>query len=152
MVVRHCGGVATCDRHRFFASLIPNVRSSDGISSIVLSSGCAPQKPVRRCGENRGGNRGNQELFPKLVPVTPDNPASDANRRAWEVLRQWNGKVLTLFSDQDPVTAGGEKPFQKLLPGAQGQPHSTIVGAGHFLQEDRGGELAAKIVAWLGSL
>lgn len=91
-------------------------------------------------------------MFPKLVPVTPDDPASDANRRAWEVLRQWNGKVLTLFSDGDPVTAGGEKPFQKLLPGAQGQPHATIVGAGHFLQEDKGGELAAKIVAWLGSL
>jgi haloalkane dehalogenase len=91
-------------------------------------------------------------MFPKLVPVTPDNPASDANRRAWEVLRQWNGKVLTLFSDQDPVTAGGEKPFQKLLPGAQGQPHATIVGAGHFLQEDKGEELAARIVAWLGGL
>jgi haloalkane dehalogenase len=91
-------------------------------------------------------------MFPKLVPVTTDNPASDANRRAWEVLRQWNGKVLTLFSDQDPVTAGGEKPFQKLLPGAQGQPHATIVGAGHFLQEDKGEELAARMIEWLRSL
>jgi haloalkane dehalogenase len=89
-------------------------------------------------------------IFPKLVPVTPDDPASDANRRAWEALRQWNGKVLTLFSDQDPVTAGGEKPFQKLLPGAQGQPHATIMGAGHFLQEDGGKELAARVVEWLG--
>ena len=90
-------------------------------------------------------------MFPKLVPITPDNPASDANRRAWEVLRQWNGKVLTLFSDQDPVTAGGEKPFQK-LPGASGQPHATIAGAGHFLQEDKGEELAARIVDWITSL
>jgi len=88
-------------------------------------------------------------MFPLLVPITPDNPASEANRRAWEVLRRWNGKALTLFSDQDPVTAGGEKPFQKLLPGAQGQPHATIVGAGHFLQEDRGEELAARMVEWL---
>ena len=87
-------------------------------------------------------------MFPKLVPITPDNPASEPNRRAWEALRQWNGKVLTLFSDQDPVTAGGEKPFQKLLPGAQGQPHATIVGAGHFLQEDRGEELAVRMVEW----
>ena len=88
-------------------------------------------------------------MFPKLVPITRDDPASEANRRAWEVLRQWNGKVLTLFSDQDPVTAGGEKPFQKLLPGAQGQPHATITGAGHFLQEDSGEEVAARMIQWM---
>jgi haloalkane dehalogenase len=88
-------------------------------------------------------------MFPMLVPITPDNPASEANRQAWSVLRRWEGKVLTLFSDQDPVTAGGEKPFQTLLPGAKGQPHATIAGAGHFLQEDKGEELAAKMIAWL---
>jgi haloalkane dehalogenase len=88
-------------------------------------------------------------MFPKLVPITPDNPASEANRKAWEVLRQWNGRVLTLFSDQDPVTAGGEKPFQKLLPGAQGQPHATITGAGHFLQEDSPEELTARMIEWM---
>lgn len=87
--------------------------------------------------------------FPLLVPITPDNPASATNREAWKKLMQWNGKVLTLFSDKDPVTAGGYKPFQKLLPGAKDQPHETIVGAGHFLQEDAGPELAHKIVAWL---
>jgi haloalkane dehalogenase len=87
--------------------------------------------------------------FPMLVPITPDNPASEANRKAWTALREWNGKVLTLFSDQDAVTAGGEKPFQKLLPGAEGQPHATIVGAGHFLQEDKGEELAARMIEWL---
>lgn len=88
-------------------------------------------------------------VFPLLVPITPDNPAADANRRAWEVLEQWPGKVLTLFSDKDPVTAGGYKPFQKLMPGAQGQPHAIIAGAGHFLQEDAGAEIAQKIAAWL---
>lgn len=87
--------------------------------------------------------------FPKLVPITPDNPASAANRAAWDVLRQWPGKVLTLFSDKDAVTAGGEKPFQKLLPGAAGQPHETIHDAGHFLQEDKGAEIAAKMVVWM---
>lgn len=87
--------------------------------------------------------------FPTLVPITPDNPASEANRRGWEVLRAWPGKVLTLFSDKDPVTAGGYKPFQKLLPGAAGQPHETIEGGGHFLQEDRGEVVAEKMAAWL---
>ena len=88
-------------------------------------------------------------MFPKLVPITPDNPASEANRKAWEILRTWSGKVLTLFSDQDAVTKGGEKPFQKLLIGAQGQPHETIEGAGHFLQEDKGPEIAEKMIAWM---
>ena len=87
--------------------------------------------------------------FPLLVPITPDNAASEANRRAWDVLRQWPGAVLTLFSDQDAVTAGGEKPFQRLLPGAAGQPHATIAGGGHFLQEDKGEELAERMIAWL---
>lgn len=89
-------------------------------------------------------------MFPVLVPITPDNPASESNRSAWGVLRQWNGKVLTLFSDQDPVTAGGEKPFET-LPGARGQPHAIIAGAGHFLQEDKGEELAARMIDWLAS-
>ena len=88
-------------------------------------------------------------MFPTLVPIAPDNPASQDNRAAWEKLSRWPGKVLTLFSDQDPVTAGGFKPFQKLLPGAKDQPHEIIAGAGHFLQEDKGEEIARKIVAWL---
>lgn len=87
--------------------------------------------------------------FPGLVPITPDNPASAANRQAWEKLMRWSGPVLTLFSDGDPVTAGGYKPFQKLMPGAKNQPHAIIEGAGHFLQEDAGEEIARKIVAWL---
>ena len=83
------------------------------------------------------------------MPITPDNPASEANRKAWETVRRWPGKVLTLFSDKDPVMSGGEKPFQKLLPGAAGQPHEIIVDAGHFLQEDKGAEIAAKMFAWM---
>ncbi len=89
--------------------------------------------------------------FPMLVPITPDDPASAANRKAWGVLQQWSGRVLTLFSDQDAVTAGGQRPFQKLMPGARDQPHTIIEGAGHFLQEDKGEEIARIIVAWLAA-
>lgn len=91
-------------------------------------------------------------IFPALVPITPDDPAAEANRNGWQALQKWTGKVLTLFSDQDPVTAGGYKPFQKLLPGAKDQPHETIEGAGHFLQEDKGEVVAEKMVAWLNTL
>jgi haloalkane dehalogenase len=34
------------------------------------------------------------------------------------------------------------------IPGAAGQPHTTVSGGGHFLQEDRGEELARVVAAW----
>lgn len=80
--------------------------------------------------------------FPLLVPCRPDDPASEANRRAWQVLEQWNKPFLTAFSDSDPITAGLDKVMQKRIPGCAGQQHTTVVDAGHFLQEDAGEELA----------
>ncbi len=80
--------------------------------------------------------------FPMLVPSRPDDPASEPNRRAWDALRQWTKPFLTAFSDSDPITAGAERVLQADIPGAAGQPHTTIVVGGHFLQEDRGEELA----------
>ncbi len=87
--------------------------------------------------------------FPRLVPTRPDDPASPANRRAWKSLRQWEKPFLTAFSDGDPVFRGADRVFQKLVPGAAGQPHTTIRGAGHFLQEDRGRELAQVVVDFI---
>jgi haloalkane dehalogenase len=88
-------------------------------------------------------------VFPTLVPTRPDDPASAANRAAWEVLKRWEKPLLTAFSDGDPVTAGGDRVFQRLVPGAQNQPHTTIAGAGHFLQEDKGEELARVVVDFI---
>jgi haloalkane dehalogenase len=87
--------------------------------------------------------------FPALVPTRPDDPASAANRKAWEVLRRWEKPFLTAFSDSDPITRGGDRAFQSLVPGTKGQPHTTIAGAGHFLQEDKGGDLAAVVVGFI---
>ncbi|MEH6910685.1 MAG: haloalkane dehalogenase [Oceanicoccus sp.] len=80
--------------------------------------------------------------FPTLVPIFPDNPAIAANRAAWSVFEQWQKPLLCAFSDSDPVTAGGDVRFKASVPGAQGQPHITIRGAGHFLQEHSPQELA----------
>jgi haloalkane dehalogenase len=52
------------------------------------------------------------------------------------VLATFDRPFLCAFSDGDPLTAGADAVFQKLVPGAAGQPHRTIEGAGHFLQED----------------
>lgn len=88
-------------------------------------------------------------IFPTLVPTRPDDPAAAANRAAWEVLARWEKPFLTAFSDQDPITGGGDRIFQRTVPGAQGQPHVTIEGAGHFLQEDRGAELALVVAEFI---
>ena len=87
--------------------------------------------------------------FPLLVPATPDDPAAAPNRAAWEVLRRWTKPFLTAFSDADPVTAGGDAIMQREIPGAHDQPHTTITGAGHFLQEDKGEELAGVVVTFV---
>jgi len=73
--------------------------------------------------------------FPMLVPVTPDNPSSQKNREAWEMLKNWNKPFLCVFSEQDQIFNGVDKAFTKLIPGCQNQPHKTIQG-GHFIQED----------------
>lgn len=88
-------------------------------------------------------------VFPMLVPTSPGDPASAANREAWEVLRCWEKPFLTAFSDEDPVTRGNDRIFQTLIPGARGQAHTTILGAGHFLQEDKGEELADVVLRFL---
>jgi haloalkane dehalogenase len=89
--------------------------------------------------------------FPLLVPTSPDDPASEANRAAWKVLESWDKPLLTCFSDGDPITAGGERVFQYQVPGATGQPHVTVAGAGHFLQEDKGPEIAAIVADFIAS-
>ena len=84
--------------------------------------------------------------FPKLVPARPDDPASPANRTAWEVFREWKKPFLTAFSNRDPITRGGEKAWQSAVPGAAGQAHTKIRNAGHFLQEDQGPEFARVVI------
>jgi haloalkane dehalogenase len=80
--------------------------------------------------------------FPRLVPTSPDDPAAAANREAWKSLASWSKPFLTAFSNRDPVTRGADKVFVKHVPGASTQAHTTIRNAGHFLQEDKGPELA----------
>lgn len=87
--------------------------------------------------------------FPMLVPNRADDPASAANRQAWEGLMEFRKPFLCAFSDSDPVTAGTERSLLTRIPGCEGQPHTTVVGAGHFLQEDRGPELAAIVADFI---
>jgi haloalkane dehalogenase len=89
--------------------------------------------------------------FPLLVPIAPDDPAAEGNRRAWQTLAQFRKPFLTAFSDKDPVTQASAPVFRKLIPGCEGQPHTTIENGGHFLQEDQGEKLAQVVVDFLRS-
>ena len=89
------------------------------------------------------------KIFPSLVPTSTDDTEAGNNKAAWKVLMQWSKPTLTLFSDSDPITKGGHKPFQKFVPGAKGQQHTIISGAGHFLQEDKGSEIAKLMIDFI---
>lgn len=79
--------------------------------------------------------------MPLLVPTAPDDPATEANRAAWEVLGSWTKPFLVAFSDGDPITGAMAPILRKQVPGASGLDHPVIEGAGHFLQEDAGDRL-----------
>lgn len=90
--------------------------------------------------------------MPELVPYHRDHPDAEPNRRAWQVLTALDVPLVTAFSDGDPIMAGVDAVLQRRCPGARGQPHTTIAGAGHFLQEDKGPELAAVIATFAARL
>ena len=87
--------------------------------------------------------------MPNLVPATPDDPASAANRAAWQVLAGWDKPFLVAFSDRDPITGAMGPVLKRAVPGAARFEHPVLEGAGHFLQEDAGEELGAAIAAFV---
>jgi haloalkane dehalogenase len=88
-------------------------------------------------------------VLPQRVPISTDDPAHEAQIAAWDVLRKWDKPFLTAFGDSDPITRGGDAVFQREVPGAKGQPHTTVEGGAHFIQESNGEELARIIVAFI---
>ncbi len=130
------------------------VRTEDLPIGFLVASGCAePLAPEVRAAYDApfpdASYKAGPRAFPDLVPQRPDDPAAPDNARAWQALLAWSKPVLCAFSDRDPITAGGERALLR-IPGAAGQPHTTIVGGGHFLQEDRGPELARVVAGWAG--
>jgi len=123
-------------------------------SGWIVNSGCTTDlsdqiKDAYRAPFPDDSYKEGARIFPKLVPTSPEDPASGPNREAWKVLSKWDKPFLCAFGDSDPITRGGERFFQQAVPGTKGQPHTTIAGGGHFIQEDRGEELAKVIVDWL---
>ncbi len=86
--------------------------------------------------------------FPRLVPTEESDPAVPANRAAWDALGKWEKPFLCVFGKNDPILGRADKPLIAQVPGAKGQPHERIWG-GHFVQEDRGDELAKRLLEFV---
>jgi haloalkane dehalogenase len=128
---------------QFPVGMIINGGTTTDLAPEVVAAYDAPF-PVE---EAKAGAR----IFPTLVPTSTDDPGGIDNQAAWMVFEAFDKPLLCCFSDADPITKGGEAPFLAKVPGAQGQAHTTIEGGGHFLQEDRGPELAAVLIDFIAT-
>lgn len=86
-----------------------------------------------------------------LVPLTRNDPGAVIGRATMAALEQWRRPFLTAYSDGDPATQGWDEVFQQRVPGANGQDHITIAGAGHFVQEQRGRELGGIVARFIAA-
>jgi haloalkane dehalogenase len=126
----------------FHPSLFVQGATERMVSDLELAAYDAPFPDEAYCAGVR--------QLPLLMGLTPTSASARINRRSLAALAEFNGPVLTAFSDGDPSTRGWEGVLQSLAPGAGGRAHPTISGAGHFLQEDQGpalGEIIARFVA-----
>lgn len=116
----------------------------DGLSGAEAAAYDAPFPDA----SHKAGPR----AFPGLIPQGPDDPATPDQQAAWAVLETFDKPFLCAYSDSDPITRGADRGLLARIPGTKGQPHTTVEGASHFVQEDRGVEVAGVLASWIAAL
>jgi haloalkane dehalogenase len=86
--------------------------------------------------------------FPEQVPIKPEHPNTAPLMAIREALASWEKPTLVLFGDSDPIFRPEvADAIARWIPGAL--PAELVANAGHFVQEDAGEEVAARIVEFL---
>jgi haloalkane dehalogenase len=124
----------TQELHPFRPSLFVQGATASVVPDAVLAAYDAPFPDEPLCAGPR--------QLPVLMGLTPSSACARLNQRTMDALERFDVPFLTSFSDSDPGTGGWDAVLRAHVPGASGLAHATIAGAGHFLQEDAGTELA----------
>ncbi len=129
------------------------VRTDDLPVGFLVSGGCATEPAAEVIAayeapfptpESKAGAR----AFPMILPTTPEAPGAAAGRAVRDAMVADERPKLLLWADGDPIIplAAGEKMAELL-----GAPIEPVPGASHFLQEDAGEQIGARLAAWLGA-
>ncbi len=125
----------------FRPSLFVQGATASEVPDPVLAAYDAPFPDEASCAGPR--------QLPLLMGLTPGSECARLNRRTLDVLATFDGPFLTAFSDGDPGTGGWAEVLREHVPGAAGRAHATLAGAGHFVQEERGVELADVVAGFV---
>lgn len=132
-----------------FSQSVPELPIADIVAMATVRKLSAAERAAYLAPFPDESYKAGARRFPALVPITPEHASVAENRAAWAELGKFEKPFLTAFSDQDPITRGGDAIMQAKIPGTRGQPHVTIEGAGHFLQEDAPAQLVDLIDAFM---
>ncbi|MHA2064216.1 MAG: haloalkane dehalogenase [Candidatus Thorarchaeota archaeon] len=136
---------------RAFAERTPDLIASMVVRGATISGRSLPPEVLAAYDAPFPDKRykAGMQIFPLLVPITPDMQGATEMKEARKRLADWNKPALVMFSDSDPVMVGYDRFFRELIPTAKEQPQITIEQAAHFLQEDKGEEIAQYIIEFL---
>jgi haloalkane dehalogenase len=115
------------------------MRNSLKVRKLTEAEGAAYQAPFPSKEFQTGAL-----VFPRLVPIRAEDPGVFENRRAVEILKTLDLPVMLPFGSEDPITAAAEPFLRSIFKHVA--PPMTVAGAGHFIQEDAGEEVAEMIV------
>jgi len=132
-----------------FTQRAPVLRASDFVSFATATEVPAEVLAAYDAPFPDDSYQAGMRQFPSLIPLTRNDPGAAINRATWAVLETFDRPFLTAYADGDEASAGWDGVFQERVPGARDQAHTTIEGAGHFVQEDKGAELADVIIGFI---